>query len=84
MRDARNGVALVLSALVWITTTNPRGHAQPASAPAMVIPKTWDDQAIATLEVPLADPIGSPKHVSADYYYAADDKRALVAFLKTL
>jgi hypothetical protein len=34
-----------------------------------VIPKTWDDQAMATLEVPLANPIGSPKHVSADYYY---------------
>jgi hypothetical protein len=24
---------------------------------------------MATLETPLADPIGSPKHVSADYYY---------------
>jgi hypothetical protein len=33
------------------------------------IPKTWDDAAIAALEVPLADPSGSPKHVSADYYY---------------
>ncbi|MBV8571502.1 MAG: hypothetical protein JO319_12870 [Acidobacteriaceae bacterium] len=33
------------------------------------IPKTWDDAAIATLEVPLADPVGSPKHVPADYYY---------------
>ena len=31
------------------------------------IPKTWDDEAIASLEVPLANPIGSPKHVSADY-----------------
>ena len=70
MGDARKGVALVLSALVWITTTNPRGHAQSASVPAMAIPKTWDNQAIATLEVPVADPIGSPKHVSADYYYA--------------
>jgi hypothetical protein len=70
MRDARKAFALVLSALVWITTTNPRGQAQPATAPAMVIPKTWDDLAIATLEIPLADPIGSPKHVSADYYYA--------------
>ncbi len=37
------------------------------SAPA--IPKTWDDEAMATLEVPLANPVGSPKHVSADYYY---------------
>ena len=34
-----------------------------------VIPKTWDDQEIARHEVPLADPTGSPKHVSADYYY---------------
>jgi len=33
------------------------------------IPRTWDDQAIAALEVPLADPVGSPKHVPADYYY---------------
>ena len=24
---------------------------------------------MATLEVPLADPVGSPKQVSADYYY---------------
>src|SRR5215468_4278678 len=36
---------------------------------APAIPKTWDDGAIASLEVPLANPIGSPKHVSADYYY---------------
>jgi hypothetical protein len=33
------------------------------------IPKTWDDAAMSTLEIPLANPIGSPKHVSADYYY---------------
>src|SRR5262249_37438613 len=33
------------------------------------VPKTWDDEAMATLEVPLADPVGSPKHVRADYYY---------------
>src|SRR5262249_27222411 len=46
------------------------GQAQKSSTTfAPVIPKTWDDEAIATLEVPLADPIGSPKHVSSDYYY---------------
>lgn len=33
------------------------------------VPRTWDDQAMATLEVPLANPVGSPKHVAADYYY---------------
>ncbi len=33
------------------------------------IPRMWDDAAMSTLEVPLANPIGSPKPVSADYYY---------------
>lgn len=33
------------------------------------VPRTWDDAAISQLEVPLANPIGSPKHVTADYYY---------------
>jgi mono/diheme cytochrome c family protein len=33
------------------------------------IPKTWIDAEIASLEVPLADPAGSPKRVSAQYYY---------------
>ncbi len=33
------------------------------------VPKMWDDAAMATLEIPLADPASSPKHVAADYYY---------------
>ena len=33
------------------------------------VPRMWDDNAIATLELPLADPVGSPKHISSDYYY---------------
>ena len=33
------------------------------------IPRTWDDAAMAELEVPLADPVGSPQHAPADYYY---------------
>jgi hypothetical protein len=40
---------------------------QPAVQP--VVPRVWDDHAIATLEVPLANPAGSPKHVSSDFYY---------------
>ena len=48
-----------------------RISAQNSSSPVFspTIPNTWDDAAMATLEVPLANPIGSPKHVSADYYY---------------
>jgi hypothetical protein len=33
------------------------------------VPRVWEDEAIATLEVPLADSVGSPKHVSSEYYY---------------
>ncbi|MGH9766520.1 MAG: hypothetical protein ACREAB_03720 [Blastocatellia bacterium] len=33
------------------------------------IPKTWDDEAVAALEVPLADPRYSPVQVSSEYYY---------------
>lgn len=32
------------------------------------IPKTWDEAALRTLELPLANPGLSPVHVSADYY----------------
>ena len=34
-----------------------------------VIPKTWDEEALASLEVPLADPRYSPKDISAEDYY---------------
>ena len=34
-----------------------------------VTPATWDDKLMDRVEIPLAKPVGSPKHVSADYYY---------------
>src|ERR1700743_1501239 len=33
------------------------------------VPKMWDDEAMSKLEVPLANPVGSPKPVPASYYY---------------
>jgi hypothetical protein len=33
------------------------------------VPATWEDKVMNGVEVPLANPIGSPKHVPADYYY---------------
>ena len=42
---------------------------QGPSGDKVAIPKAWDDAAMATLELPLAYPAGSPKHVSSDYYY---------------
>jgi hypothetical protein len=46
-----------------------RQNANPKRGFTLDFPKTWDDAAMAALEVPLANPIGSPRHVSADYYY---------------
>ena len=34
-----------------------------------VIPKTWDDQEMESLELPLAHQPASPKHISSEYYY---------------
>jgi hypothetical protein len=54
---------------IGISSVSQDTYPQKPSAGRPVIPKTWDDEAIATLEVSLAHPAGSPKHVSADYYY---------------
>jgi hypothetical protein len=34
-----------------------------------VIPKTWDDQAMASLELPLPNTTVIRDHISSDYYY---------------
>ena len=41
-------------------------HAQRATT---AVPRTWDDDAVAALEVPLANPEFSARHVSSNYYY---------------
>jgi hypothetical protein len=55
--------------LIGLTSVSQDTHSQKRSSEAPLVPKAWDDYAIAALEVPLADPAGSPKHASADYYY---------------
>jgi hypothetical protein len=55
---AKASIALGLTAII-----------APTADWAPAIPKTWDDTPMATLEVPLADPVGSPKHAAAAYYY---------------
>ena len=62
-------VALLPILLMGISSVSQDTYSQKPSAVAPAVPKTWDDEAVATLEVPLANPLGSPKHVSADYYY---------------
>src|SRR5262245_59872642 len=60
---------VLFSVLISVVFIN-RSQAQEAgrnSSP--VIPKTWDDEAVASLEVPLAEATASPVHIPADYYY---------------
>jgi hypothetical protein len=62
--------AAVLSlALLGISAANQDSQAQKQNTVVPSIPRTWDDEAMAMLEIPLAYPSGTPKHVSADYYY---------------
>jgi hypothetical protein len=61
-------VVLALCSLFALTAIVNTTDKTPTSA-GRTVPRTWDDEAIASLEVPLAHPVGSPKHVSADFYY---------------
>jgi cytochrome c553 len=62
-------LAFVCIAVLVSSSQAQKADASDRKSFAPEIPKTWDDEAMATLEVPLANPVGSPKHVSADYYY---------------
>jgi RoxA-like, cytochrome c-like len=63
-------LAPALCALFTITVLIGRSQAQKnRSSFAPVIPKTWDEKALARLAVPLAEAAASPAPVSADYYY---------------
>src|ERR1700694_4626153 len=65
-----NRFPLALLALVGMTILIPMGRAQKAGAAfTPVIPKTWDDEAVAALDVPLADARYSPVQISSDKYY---------------
>ena len=50
----------------WLFSHAQAQHRRSTFTPS--VPRVWDDEAISTLELPLADPVGSPKHISSDYY----------------
>ena len=52
---------------IWVGVVHPQSPSPNATKSAL--PKTWDDVEMTALEIPLANPIGSPKQVPADYYY---------------
>src|SRR4026208_201275 len=68
MRDLRLRVPAALSVLaIAVVITNAAGQNDQEN-PRPLVPKTWDDRAMATLQVPLAHASVSPIPVSADYY----------------
>ena len=63
-------LAFVLLSSFTIFSIIRSGHAQKSEkrfTPA--IPKTWDDQALASVELPLASTGVPPDHIPTDYYY---------------
>ena len=56
----------VLSIFALINT----GQAQKSQESfSPVIPRTWDEEALASVELPLASTGVPPEHISGDYYY---------------
>ena len=59
--------AIGVLAFLALTTSIRSGAQDSNHLPA--IPRTWDDEAMRSAEIPLASPEASPKYVSSDYYY---------------
>jgi hypothetical protein len=69
VKTKHSALAVVIAAFSLSTTalTQAPPRIDPAAKP--IVPRTWDDAIMPTFEVPLSHPVGSPKPVSADYYY---------------
>ncbi len=71
MRHRRRRAVLLFAVAALATTvavSDPAGRViQDRRSPE--IPRTWDDEAIRDLELPLATPSASPAYVSSEYYY---------------
>ena len=61
--------ALAFALLLPLSATFSQSPQVNQGSKRVTVPKTWDDDAMSRLEVPLANPIGSPKQITADYYY---------------
>jgi hypothetical protein len=59
-------VALVIFAVTGMAFAIAHTRAGKLGRERPLVPKTWDDAAMATLEVPLAGPSASPRHAPAE------------------
>ena len=60
---------LFLIAVFTLLASNPGAGQSHHQKPLTRIPKTWDERALQSQQVPLANRAMSPKNISADYYY---------------
>ncbi|HZS04713.1 MAG TPA: di-heme oxidoredictase family protein [Blastocatellia bacterium] len=58
--------ALAFSGITASTSSNAQDSGKKWSPD---IPRTWDDEAMLSLEIPLAHPAASPGYIPSDYYY---------------
>ena len=72
---------VIAIALIAVAMMKVIGSAQMAqSVQPRELPRTWDAQAIASIEVPLVNSKYSPTHISPDYYYAIPARRVYKSY----
>ena len=71
---------IVTSALSVDVAMTPAKWAQLQKENPTQIPETWDPDAIASVEIPLADSKHSPTHISKDYYYRIPTRRVYKSY----
>ena len=67
----RNAARLIITTLLVFTgllVFIKAGPSQDSGAWSPVIPRTWDEEALSSFELPLPNPAASPKYISSDYY----------------
>lgn len=71
---------IVTSVLSAGVASTPADGARPQKENPTQIPETWDPEAIASIEIPLADSNHSPTHISKDYYYRIPTRRVYKSY----
>ena len=70
MEHHSRNILVAMSLFVIVITASVGSPAQrSAAAWRPTIPTVWDDNAVGSLEIPLADPSASPRHISSEYCY---------------
>src|SRR4030095_14455100 len=64
---SKNYLLFLITFLLFTNTQN--SHTENYVKWMPQIPKTWDEEALQSMELRMPDPAASPKYISSDYYY---------------